>query len=209
MDIKQQWALGGLGIVIVAGAFFLARPSEEPVAPTPEGTTEVTNVQVPEDAKSGEDTMSEVVKKEVAPIAPNLPVFTLNAKDKISSWQFKGTYLGNDTLVAKAKADIAHLESLLGKGEYKDYDLYTGIGNDYTYLGEGGKAYEAYQKAFNLEPERAIVYMNIGNLMEYLRAYHTAKDAYARAVAVEPGMLQYQRAQADFLERQLPTTPAE
>ncbi len=88
---------------------------------------------------------------------------------------------------------------MLGAGKYPDYDLYNGIGNNYTYLGDGEKAFAAYKKAISLNPERGIIYMNIGNLMEQLGALYSAKDAYAKAVAVEPGIVQFKNAEADFL----------
>ena len=134
-----------------------------------------------------------------------VPAFPINVADTISSWSFKGAYTGNDTLVAQANADITHLKSLLGKGQYDDYDLYIGIGNDDNLLGDGKGAYDNYNQSIAIHPTKGLAYLNVGHLMDEMGAYHTAADAYAKAVAVEPGMLQYHIQRLDFLTRQFPT----
>jgi tetratricopeptide (TPR) repeat protein len=131
-------------------------------------------------------------------------VFPINKADTIASWNFKGAYSEDETLVAQAHADIAHLTGLLGKGQYDNYDLYNGIGNDDVLLGDGQGAYAAYAKAAAIHPDKGLVYTNIGHLMNLLGANYTAADAYAKAVAVEPAMLQYHLARLDFLTKQLP-----
>ncbi len=134
----------------------------------------------------------------------SVPAFPINSADYISSWSFTGAYTGNDTLEAQANADIAHLTSLLGKGQYDDYDLYNGIGNDDLLLGDGRGAYAEYNKAISIHPDKGLVYTNLGHLMNLLGANQTAADAYAKAVAVEPSVLQYHLARLDFLTKYLP-----
>lgn len=133
-----------------------------------------------------------------------VPAFPINSADTISSWSFQGAYTGNATLEAQANADIAHLTSLLGKGQYDDYDLYNGMGNDYLLLGDGRSAYSEYNKAISIHSDKGLVYTNVGHLMNLLGANQTAADAYAKAVHVEPSVLEYHLARLDFLTKYLP-----
>jgi hypothetical protein len=197
MELSNKFWITVLALGVLLGALYFTFRGE--TMPAPSGETLIADGE-------GENTEVAVTFIPVeqstaqAPSAP-APSFVVNKKDTIASWKFTGRYAGNETLTINAQTDIARLQSLLGTGEYQDYDLYVGIGNDYTYLGDGEKAFAAYKKAVTLDPNRAVVYMNIGNLMEQMEAYNTAKDAYAKAVAVEPDMPQYKNAQADFLER--------
>lgn len=134
--------------------------------------------------------------------------FPINPADTIASWSFKGAYAGNATLIQNANADRAHLKSLLGKGQYDDYDLYIGIGNDDNLIGDGSGAYENYDRAIALYPDQGLAYTNLGHLMDELGAYHTAADAYAKAVAVQPSVLEYHLERLAFLTRQFPTDDA-
>jgi Flp pilus assembly protein TadD len=128
--------------------------------------------------------------------------FPINPADTIASWNFKGSYTGDDAFVAKANADIAHLKSLLGTGQYDDYDLYLGIGNDANLLGDGANAYKNFNISISIHPNKGLAYNNLGALMENIGAYHTAADAYAKAVAVQPDL--YRTAQLDFMARRFP-----
>jgi len=134
--------------------------------------------------------------------------FPVHKGEIISSWNFKGAYSGNDTLIMQANADIAKLTALLGKGEYDDYDLRIGIGNDYGLIGNGAKAYEQYNFAVQIHPEKGLAYANIGNLFNQLGAYESAADAYAKAVAVEGGTLEYHKERLNYLTRQFSTDSA-
>lgn len=138
----------------------------------------------------------------------NVPAFPINTADTISSWTFKGAYTGNATLVAQANADIVHLKSLLGKGQYDNYDLYIGIGNDDNLLGNGKGAYQNYDRAIAIYPNQGLAYANLAHLMDELGAYHTAVDAYAKAVAVQPSVLEYHIERLAYLTRQFPTDNA-
>lgn len=135
----------------------------------------------------------------------NVPAFPINASDTIVSWNFKGAYTGNDTLIAQTNTDISTIKSLLGKGEYDDYDIYLGIGNDDNLLGDGAGAYQNYNHSIFIHPTKGLAYANLGHLMDELGAYYTAADAYAKAVAVESGMLQYHIERLTFLTQRLPT----
>jgi tetratricopeptide (TPR) repeat protein len=133
-----------------------------------------------------------------------LPGFPINPKDSIRSWTFKGAYTGNDTLITQANADMAHLVSLMGKGEFDDYDLYIGIGNDYNLEGNGKAAYDAYNRAITIHTDKGLAYANLGHLMDEIGAPYTAADAYAAAVKAEPGQLEYHIDRVTYLTRQFP-----
>lgn len=134
--------------------------------------------------------------------------FPISVGDTISDWTFKGAYTGNDTLIAQGNADIVHLKGLLGKGEYDDYDLYIGIANDYNLMGDGKAAYEYYNRAIAVHPDKGLAYVDLAHLMDELKAYNTARDVYAKAIAVEPAQLEYHIEQLDYLTRQFPTDQA-
>lgn len=137
-----------------------------------------------------------------------VPAFPINAKDSIASWTFKGAYSGNDTLISQANADISHLQGLLGKGQYDDYDLYIGIGNDKNLEGDGKAAYDNYNRSIAIHTTKGLAYANLGHLMDELGAYETAADAYAKAVAVEPGQIEYHIERLSYLTRQFPKDSA-
>jgi tetratricopeptide (TPR) repeat protein len=189
---KQTWI--GIAIILLIGGGLYFSPQEE-----------AESLPLVEEGASVVEEANEVVEEEKAPAPQSTATFVINTKDTITSWQFAGRYTGNETLTMNAQTELARLQGLLGTGKYSDYDLYNGIGNNYTYLGDGEKALAAYKKAISLDSKRALVYMNIGNLMEQLGAYNTAKDAYAKAVALEPDMTQYKSAQTEFLERRFPS----
>jgi len=131
--------------------------------------------------------------------------FPINSGDTISSWNFTGVYTGNTALTQEASADITKLTGFLGKGQYDDYDLYIGIGDDDNLLGDGKGAYENYNHSIHLYPNKGLAYANLGHLMQELGAYQTAVDAYAKAVAVEPSVLEYQVDRLEYLTQQFPT----
>jgi len=137
-------------------------------------------------------------------VTPSSKKFPINKKDTILSWSFKGSYLGNDVLVAQATKSIADLTPQLQKSGSNTYDVYVGIGNNYTYLGDGAAAYESYNNAIAQNAEHALVYMNLGSLMDKLGAYYTAADAYAKAVELGSSFAQYRNAQMDFLTERFP-----
>lgn len=134
--------------------------------------------------------------------------FPINSSDILASWNFVGTDAGNAALTAATDDDRAKLTALLGKGQYDDYDLYIGLGNDANLEGDGKSAYTNYNKAATIHPNKGLAYANLGNLFDELGAYHTAASAYAKAVAVEPRELHYHLSRLDFLVRRFPTDSA-
>ena len=193
----KQWAIAGVVLVAVlvgAGAW-----RERAIGPAVSVATSTSSAasSTPGSAQSGQ----------VAPSTAHRP-FPINAADTIASWNFKGAYTGNSALMSKADSDSAHLTSLLGKGQYDDYDLYIGIGNDANLNGDGKAAYDAYNRAIAILPDKGLAYANLGHLFDELGAYHTAVDAYAQAVAVEPSVLEYHIERLSFLTRQFPTDTA-
>lgn len=134
--------------------------------------------------------------------------FPINKADRIASWSFKGAYAGNGTLIAQANADTTHLTGLIGKGEYDDYDLYLGIANNESSLGNGKSAYDNYNRAIRIHPQKGLAFANLGHLFNQLGAYYSAADAYAKATSVEPGMLEYHVQRLNYLTRQFPNDSA-
>ena len=194
--LTKQWAIAGAVLVVVLiGIGAWHERAITPVAPVATSTPSVAS-STPGSAQGGEAT----------PTAPQ--PFPINAADIIASWNFEGAYTGNSTLISKADSDSAHLTSLLGKGKYDDYDLYIGIGNDANLKGDGKAAYDAYNRAIAVLPDKGLAYANLGHLFDELGAYHTAADAYAKAVAVEPSVLEYHIERLNFLTRQFPTDTA-
>lgn len=203
--IEKQWfvtSVGALVVVLAVGVLWYDR-AEAPVPEIQEPTQSVSTT-------TAESLQSEV-KKEIVLQAPKpLPAiskFPINMADTIVSWNFKGVYTGNDTLIAKANADIAHLKSLIGKGQYDDYDLYIGIGGAFSLMGNGESAYQNYNRAVSIHPGKGLAYANLGHLMNLLGAYRTAADAYAKAAVVEP-IPQYKNAQLDYLTWRFPEEAA-
>lgn len=199
--MKKQWLMLGVGTIAVAliiGGLRYERasaPAFEPSilqesSPTSSTTHPVSTTSAP------------VVQK-----SSSIPKFPINPADTIVSWNFKGPYTGNDALIAKASADIERLEELIGSGKYDDYDLYIGIGNANDLMGQGDVAYQNYNRAASIHPEKGLAYANLGHLMDELGAYHTAADAYAKAAAVEP-ITQYKTAQMDYLTWRFPEEAA-
>ncbi|MGD0328569.1 MAG: hypothetical protein ABSB00_02560 [Minisyncoccia bacterium] len=197
---KRQWIFSGVVcVVVVIAALGWLQYAKAPAS------SGVSNV-----ASSSVTAHTSAVASSTEPIATTTIVqsFPIDAADSISSWTFKGAYAGNDTLIVQANADIAHLTSLIGKGQYDDYDLYLGIGNDDNLLGNGKGAYQNYSHSISIHPNKGLAYTNLGHLMDELGAYHTVADAYAKAVAVEPSVLEYHIERLNFLTRQFPTDTA-
>lgn len=198
--MEKQWFIAGVvSIAVVLAVFGLWYLQAK--APVPEK-------QIQESVRPVSTTTAESLQFEVKNSVPQKPVLTIskfpiNPADTVAAWSFKGVYTGNDALIAKADADIAHLKSLIGKGQYNDYDLYIGIGNDYSLMGDGALAYQNYNRAASLHVGKGLAYMNLGHLMDSLGAYRTAADAYAKAAAVEP-IYQYKNAQLDYLTWRFP-----
>lgn len=170
------------GAVLLVGVWLLTRGATHPSPVSPAPATATTSTP------AASTTPSRV------PVA-----FEVNVKDALSSWHFTGAYSGNPALMAQARADREHLTSLIGTGEFDDYDLYLGLGNDATLMGDGETAFRDYNRAVAIHPKKGLAYANIAHLMEQLGAYVTAADAYAKATAVEPGMLQYHIDRLSFL----------
>lgn len=195
--VKNHWVLVVCGIIIAVLAVF--GWSEYAKAPLVLDTSQVTATST----APGASTTTEPVSARAA-ITP----FPMNSADTLVSWSFAGAYAGNDTLTTQVSADIAHLTGLVGKGQYDDYDLYGGIANDYTYLGNGKTAYQYYNRAIQIHPNKGLAYVNLAHLMDELGAYHTAADAYAKATAVEAGMLEYHIERLNFLTGRFATNNA-
>lgn len=193
---SRHWAAAGIGFFIAILAFFgWTYRSQAPTPPSMPDTTATTT-------ESG--TLVEPVVTTTAVTKP----FPINAADMPVSWSFKGAYTGNDALISQANADIAHLTALIGKGQYDDYDLYLGIGNDNNSLGNGKISYENYNRAIAIHPNKGLTFVNLAYLMDNLGAYHTAADAYTKAVTVEPRMLEYHLERLNYLVRQFGTDNA-
>jgi hypothetical protein len=193
---RQQWLIAGIGLAAVAALGWLWRAGTRAPAPA----ESLAPLMLPQSAATTTSATTTVSPVSPSPVAKPFPI---NPADTIVAWSFKGAYTGNDTLLAKANADIAHLKSLIGKGQYDDYDLFIGLGNDADLMGDGALAYQNYNRAASIRPDKGLAYANLAHLMDELGAYRTAADAYAKAVAVEP-IQQYKNAQADYLRWRFP-----
>jgi tetratricopeptide (TPR) repeat protein len=196
---NKTWAIAGVIVVVVAGGWQYYRTTGSRLSDSSVSTS-TPNQEV---AATSTPTASETPTPAKSPgSATEVQPFSINAADTITSWNFKGDSAGSDTLIQQANADIQHLTSLLGKGEYDDYDLYDGIANDYALLGSGEKSYQNFNRAIAIHPAKGLGYVNLAHLMEKLRAFETAADAYKKAVTVEPGMLEYHVQRLNYLTRQ-------
>ncbi len=141
--------------------------------------------------------------------AAAVTAFPINPQDTIASWNFKGAYAGNATLVQQAEAQQTKFTAeLAAASSTRAYDLYISIGNDANLLGDGKQAYDAYDKAASLYPNQGLPYLNLGHLFDEIGAYYTAADAYAKAVHVEPGVLEFDVERLTFLTQQFPNNSA-
>ena len=200
---KKHWvgALVALGIAIFV-VWGLVHYMKLLVASTPNGTMVATSTN------DGTATSTSTVATSTAAGVVMTGPFPINPGDSISSWDFKSSSSGDTTLVARATADIQNLTALIGKGQYDNYDLYNGIANDYSSLGNGKLAYQFYNKAIQIHPAKGLAYVNLAHFMSQLGAYDTAADAYTKAVAVEPGMLEYHLERLTYLTGQFPEDTA-
>ncbi len=190
----------GVGLVIIAVAILLSHAKTP--APIP------SSVVSPGLVATSTSVVSTTTPSEKKTNVTNIGPFPINTADTIVSWNFKGAYTGNATLSNQYNADASHLKSLLGKGQYDNYDLYIGIGNDANLVGDGKGAYDAYNHAIAIYPNKGLAYVNLAHLMDELGAYQTAVDAYAKAVAVEPAVLEYHLEQLYYLTHQFPKNNA-
>ncbi|MFA6502970.1 MAG: hypothetical protein WCT45_01800 [Candidatus Paceibacterota bacterium] len=186
---KNQWIIAGVGICAVLLLGILWRSAQKRTAEESLGVPPVATSSAPVAVATASTTPT------VAYTGP----FPVNTADTISSWVFKGQYADSAVLMKQATDDNTHLSGLIGKGQYDDYDLYNGLGNNYSMLGEGKLAYENYNRAFSIHPDKGLGYVNLAHLMEALGAYHTAADAYTKAVRVEAGQLEYHLERLKFL----------
>ncbi len=199
---KKQWGIVGIGIAsiaVISVGVWQYRSTK---------TSAPTTGYVPTESPATTAGSTTSTSTEAQTPTPHVTAFPINPVDTIASWSFKGAYTGNDTLIAQANADISKLTNLLGKDQYDDYDVYLGIGNDDNFLGDGAGAYQNYNRAISIHPDKGLAYANLGHLMGELGAYRTAADAYAEAVAVEPSVPQYKNAQLDFLTWRFPEEAA-
>lgn len=195
----RHWVAVGVGFIIAALAFFTwSYRAKAPAFVPPESTSTATTTT---------ENSASVATTAVVPVAYT-GSFPINPADTIALWDFTGAYTGNDTLIARANADSAKLAALLGKGEYDDYDLYIGLGNNANLIGDGRTAYQNYNRAIAVHPAKGLAYANLAHLMDELGAYRTAADAYAKTVAVEPNVLEYHLERLSYLTRQFPKDTA-
>jgi|CXWL01.1.fsa_nt_gi tetratricopeptide (TPR) repeat protein len=198
--IKKHWVVVGGGFIFVVLAGLLWSQQVQAPVPAVSGNTSTTT-PVTTSPVSGEK-MSE----QTATSAPQL--FPINTADNLSIGTFKSIYAGNDVQIQKVKDDITLLTDLLGKGKYDDYDLYNGIANDYSMLGDGVLAYKNFNRAIAVHPTKGLAYVNLARLMDQLGAYQTAADAYTKSITVEPKILAQHVARLEYLTRQFSTDTA-
>jgi len=131
--------------------------------------------------------------------------FPLQPGERIASWELEGSHNDGGELEARAHAEIARLEGMLGKGEEADYILYVGLANQYHLLGDGKKEYEYLGRALTEDADHTgLAWHNMGQLLARLEVLESAKVAFERAIAAEPHIIQYHRAYIDFLRWYMP-----
>lgn len=132
------------------------------------------------------------------------PVFVVNPADTITSWDFKGDYIGKEKLENGARAEIKKEKELLASGEYTEYQVYTHIANQYHFLGDGENEMKYLEKALHLDATNTgLAWHNAGNLMKRLGALNSAKDAYAKALEVQPTKF-YRDGYVEFMQEHFP-----
>lgn len=97
-------------------------------------------------------------------------------------WDFDGVFEQTPELTLRAETELERLTTLLGTGEFSDYDIEIGIAEQYSLLGEGKDAYEHLQKAIKLNETRSLAYVNLGTLLGKVGAPESAKLAYENAL---------------------------
>jgi len=131
--------------------------------------------------------------------------FPLQTGERVASWELEGSHNDDGELESGARAEIARLEGMLGKGEEPDYILYVGIANQYHLVGDGKKEYEYLGRALTIDADKTgLAWHNMGQLLARLGALESAKVAFESAVAAEPHIIQYHRAYIDFLRWYMP-----
>ncbi|RJQ34191.1 hypothetical protein C4556_03075 [Candidatus Parcubacteria bacterium] len=131
--------------------------------------------------------------------------FPLQPGERVASWELEGSHNDDGELEAGARAEIARLEGMLGKGEEPDYILYVGIANQHHLLGDGKKEYEYLGRALTEDADKTgLAWHNMGQLLARLGALESAKVAFENAIQAESHIIQYHRAYIDFLRWYMP-----
>jgi len=94
------------------------------------------------------------------------------------AWDFEGSYETSGELTLRAETERERLETLLGSGEFPDYDIYVGIAQQHLLLGEGKKSYENLIIAVGENKARSLAFMNLGGLLGKVGAPESGKTAY-------------------------------
>ena len=128
--------------------------------------------------------------------------FSLDSADRIASWELPATHKDDGPLEKGVNEEIARLNEHLedDKTEPPDYQLYVGLANQYSLLGDGKRAYDYLQKALALDSDKTgLALHNMGILLERLGAYESAREALQQAVDVQPHIDAYHAALIRFL----------
>src|SRR3989344_4646360 len=138
----------------------------------------------------------------VTPVAkPTQTSFAIVQGDAITSWDFKGAYMGNLELMAKAQNEIERLSGQLVTATSSAMILSVSIANQYELIGDGKKAYEYLKRAImaDVNVTSGLPWHNLGVLMERLGAFKTARVAYEKSTLIQPEMKFYHFAYLEFL----------
>jgi tetratricopeptide (TPR) repeat protein len=128
--------------------------------------------------------------------------FLMSPRDTISSWDMQASHKDGGVLEKSVQDEIRRLNEHLAdnKTEPPDYQLYVGLANQYSLLGDGKRAYDYLQKALSIDSDKTgLALHNMGVLMERLGAFYSARDAYQRAVDAQPHIDSYHAALINFL----------
>ena len=138
----------------------------------------------------------------VTPVAkPTQTSFAIVQGDAITSWDFKGAYMGNLELMAKAQNEIERLSGQLVTATSSAMILSVSIANQYELIGDGKKAYEYLKRAImaDVNVTSGLPWHNLGVLMERLGAFKTARVAYEKSTLIQPELKQWHYAYLEFL----------
>lgn len=90
------------------------------------------------------------------------------------------------------RGDYAQAAALLEKSlkagldKYKDYQIYTILGNTYNSLDQFEKAIQAHRRSLALNPNYHVAWVNLGIVYRLMGDYGEAEKCYLKALSLEP-----------------------
>ncbi|MAZ41110.1 hypothetical protein CL654_03255 [bacterium] len=128
----------------------------------------------------------------------NNQVFKVLSEDDIASWETQK--LGGIS-EEELKEKISDLENKASQTQDPEelYNVWIELSQNYRYLGDGEKSFEALNEALLVSSDKAIAYLSMGALLNEVGATQSARLAYETGVSKEPQFSQFQLQLIDFL----------